>query len=102
MVKAGMNRRKLHCQAVTLMELLCVIAIISILLALYLPAIGRAFGRVKDFLFGDDFRAGVHSQSSVPVANQSALPATQQAEKCARIWRAHPFNLKTERFSWIG
>jgi prepilin-type N-terminal cleavage/methylation domain-containing protein len=37
----------------TLTELLCVIAIIAILLALYLPAIARAFMRVKMFLFGE-------------------------------------------------
>ncbi len=37
----------------TLTELLCVIAIIAILLALYLPAIARAFMRVKKFLFDE-------------------------------------------------
>jgi prepilin-type N-terminal cleavage/methylation domain-containing protein len=37
----------------TLTELLCVIAIIAILLALYLPAIARAFLRVKKFLFDE-------------------------------------------------
>jgi len=37
----------------TLTELLCVIAIIAILLALYLPAIARAFMRVKKFLMGE-------------------------------------------------
>jgi len=39
--------------AVTLLELLCVLAIIAILLALYLPAIARAYGKVKGFLFGE-------------------------------------------------
>ena len=39
--------------AVTLLELLCVLAIIAILLALYLPAIARAFGKVKRLLFGE-------------------------------------------------
>ena len=39
-------------RGLTLPELLCVIAIIAILLALYLPAISRAFVRVKDFLSG--------------------------------------------------
>ena len=36
----------------TLTELLCVIAIIGILLALYLGAIGKAFVHVKNFLGG--------------------------------------------------
>jgi len=37
----------------TLTELLCVIATIAILLAFYLPAIARAFMRVKKFLFDE-------------------------------------------------
>ena len=36
--------------AVTLTELLCVIAIILILAALYLPAIARAYKRIRVFL----------------------------------------------------
>jgi prepilin-type N-terminal cleavage/methylation domain-containing protein len=40
-------------KAVTLVELLCVLAIIAILLALSLPAIARAFGKVKSVLFGE-------------------------------------------------
>ena len=39
--------------ALTLVELLCVIAIIAILLALYLPAIARAFGHAKNSLFDE-------------------------------------------------
>lgn len=35
-----------------MIELLCVIAIIAILAALYLPAVMRAFMRVKKFLSG--------------------------------------------------
>ncbi len=34
----------------SLMELLCVIAIIAILAALYLPAIARAYHRIRTFL----------------------------------------------------
>ncbi len=37
---------------VTLTELLCVMAIILILMALYLPAIARAYKRVRGFLGG--------------------------------------------------
>ena len=37
----------------SLVELLCVIAIIAILAALYLPTIARAFMRVKRFLGGE-------------------------------------------------
>jgi prepilin-type N-terminal cleavage/methylation domain-containing protein len=39
-------------QGVTMTELLCVLAIIAILSALYLPTIARAFLRVKKFLTG--------------------------------------------------
>lgn len=38
--------------ALTLTELLCVVAIIAILLALYLPTVARAFSGAKRFLFG--------------------------------------------------
>jgi prepilin-type N-terminal cleavage/methylation domain-containing protein len=45
--------RSLKRQAgVTLTELMCVMAIILILMALYLPAIARAFKRVQHFLGG--------------------------------------------------
>jgi prepilin-type N-terminal cleavage/methylation domain-containing protein len=46
------SRRKK--QGFTLTELLCVIAIIGILLALYLPTIARAFLKVKKFFSGFD------------------------------------------------
>jgi prepilin-type N-terminal cleavage/methylation domain-containing protein len=39
-------------RGVTLTELLCVLAIIGILMACYLPAIARAFKHARDFLFG--------------------------------------------------
>jgi len=45
-MKIPVTRQK----GLTLTELLCVIAILAILLALYLPAIIRAFIRVKKFL----------------------------------------------------
>src|SRR5213594_3445241 len=45
-MKIPVTRKK----GLTLTELLCVIAILAILLALYLPAIIRAFIRVKKFL----------------------------------------------------
>ena len=38
-------------RGVTLTELLCVLLILGILMALYLPAISRAFVRVKHVLF---------------------------------------------------
>jgi len=39
-------------QGFTLMELLCVMAILAILLALYLPSLARAFKHAKNVLFG--------------------------------------------------
>jgi prepilin-type N-terminal cleavage/methylation domain-containing protein len=48
-----MKLRANHRRGLTLTELLCVVAIIAILLALYLPAIARAFMRVKKFLSGE-------------------------------------------------
>jgi len=47
-----MKANKYTLRGLTFPELLCVIAIIAILMALYLPAIARAFVRVKEFLFG--------------------------------------------------
>ena len=47
-MRSPLNRKK----GLTLVELLCVIAIIAILMALYLPAIARTFVRVKKFLGG--------------------------------------------------
>jgi prepilin-type N-terminal cleavage/methylation domain-containing protein len=47
-----MNRNWKRQAALTLTELLCVIAIIMILAALYLPAIARAYRRVRAFLGG--------------------------------------------------
>lgn len=44
--------RRGHRKAITLTELLCVITVIAILLAFYLPAIARAYLRVKKFLTG--------------------------------------------------
>ncbi len=44
------NRRRNG--GVSLTELLCVLVILAILAALYLPAISRAFVRVKKFLGG--------------------------------------------------
>jgi len=42
-----------HRRAASLIELLCVVGIIAVLFAMYLPAMARAFGNVKDFLFGE-------------------------------------------------
>jgi prepilin-type N-terminal cleavage/methylation domain-containing protein len=47
-----MNLRHKRNLGMSLMELLCVIAIIAILAALYLPAIARAYQRVRTFLGG--------------------------------------------------
>ena len=47
-----MNRNWKQQAALTLTELLCVIAFIMILAALYLPAIARAYKRVHAFLGG--------------------------------------------------
>lgn len=44
------NKRSIA--GVSMMELLCVLAIIAILAALYLPSVMRAFVRVKKFLSG--------------------------------------------------
>jgi len=49
---ASRSSRREHRKAITLTELLCVIAVIAILLAFYLPAIARAYLRVKKFLTG--------------------------------------------------
>jgi prepilin-type N-terminal cleavage/methylation domain-containing protein len=49
----GNMHQKLKRQAgLTLTELLCVMAIILILAALYLPAIARAYHRIRAFLGG--------------------------------------------------
>jgi len=47
-----MNGKWKRQAALTLTELLCVLAIILILAALYLPAIARAYRRIRAFLGG--------------------------------------------------
>jgi prepilin-type N-terminal cleavage/methylation domain-containing protein len=47
-----MDLRLKHKAGFSLTELLCVIAILLILAALYLPAIARAYHRVRTFLGG--------------------------------------------------
>jgi prepilin-type N-terminal cleavage/methylation domain-containing protein len=47
-----MNQRHRQTAGLTLTELLCVIAILMILAALYLPAIARAYKRIVTFLGG--------------------------------------------------
>jgi prepilin-type N-terminal cleavage/methylation domain-containing protein len=47
-----MKRNTRRIAGLSLTELLCVIAILAILSAFYLPAIARAFVRVKKFLSG--------------------------------------------------
>ncbi|MGO8926748.1 MAG: Tfp pilus assembly protein FimT/FimU [Limisphaerales bacterium] len=45
-----MNKRQRQTAGLTLTELLCVMAIILILVALYLPAIAKAYKRIVTFL----------------------------------------------------
>ena len=45
-----MNKRQRQAAGLTLTELLCVMAIILILAALYLPAIAKAYKRIVTFL----------------------------------------------------
>lgn len=47
-----MNQRQRRTAGLTLTELVCVIAILMILAALYLPAIARAYKRIVTFLGG--------------------------------------------------
>jgi prepilin-type N-terminal cleavage/methylation domain-containing protein len=47
-----MNKRHRQAAGLTLTELLCVMAIILILAALYLPAIAKAYKRIVTFLDG--------------------------------------------------
>jgi prepilin-type N-terminal cleavage/methylation domain-containing protein len=47
-----MNHHKRKVAGLTLTELLCVLAILAILMALYLPAIVRAFQRLLKMLGG--------------------------------------------------
>lgn len=52
MIRRSMKRFIQRKAGASLLELLCVIAIIAILSSFYLPTIARAFLRVKKFLAG--------------------------------------------------
>ena len=47
-----MDEKPKRSAGLSLIELLCVIAIIAILAALYLPAIAKAYHRIRTFLGG--------------------------------------------------
>ncbi|GEM_PF-1023105 len=51
-IRWNMNKRSKRRAGISLIELLCVVAIIAIMAALYLPAIARAFHRIRTFLGG--------------------------------------------------
>lgn len=51
-MRAAMGWNRYFKRGMSLTELLCVIAIIGILAAVYLPTLARTFVRVKKFLTG--------------------------------------------------
>ena len=52
LIRWFMDKEPKRRAGLSLIELLCVIAIIAILAALYLPAIARAYQRIRTFLGG--------------------------------------------------
>ena len=52
LIRWFMDKRPKRKAGLSLIELLCVMAIIAILAALYLPAIAKAYHRIRTFLGG--------------------------------------------------